>query len=247
MPDLQRDDPQASTDETQQVVYAISHDLRASARHIKSFVQLLEGHLGEQLDDEARDYINRIGTAADSLQAKLDALTRLSRVATGGVEPVPCSVREALNDALTVLGPSIRGARVIVGVDPMGMVIADPGQLVTVFVEVIGNALKFCSEPTQIRVTSEADGDRCIVRVVDSGPGFRTGDCNAAFELFRRFHKATIPGTGTGLAIVRRIGDRHRAGVTIDSSPDGGTTVQFTLPAVTEHTAGDRLARLAGP
>lgn len=115
-------------------------------------------------------------------------------------------------------------------------VLVDRDQLVTVFRELIGNSLKFCPPGSSIRITSDlvAAGHR----ITDDGPGFGQRDAEVAFELFRRFHPASVPGTGAGLAIVERIVQRHggRAALSHDDRA-GGAQVHLFFPA---HLDGDR-------
>lgn len=220
-----------STDPAQQVVYAIAHDLQAPTRLIRSFLQLLEADSETQLGVEGRSYLDRVITATHDLQEKLTAITELSRVSSLGQEPYPCTVDDALNDALLRLQPALDNAGAIVrAVNTDHIVLADRAQLMTVFIEVIGNSLKFCDVAVQICVEVTTIEDRCQVSITDSGPGFSARHSAEAFDLFRRFHHADVPGTGTGLAIVRRILDRHQASVAIESSTTAGTIVSIDLP-----------------
>ena len=220
-----------STDPAQQIVYAIAHDLHAPTRLIRSFLQLLEADPDTQLGVEGRSYLDRVTTATHELQQKLTAITELSRVSTLGQEPYPCTIEDALNDALLRLHPTVRDAGATIEVvNTDHVVLADRAQLMTVFIEVIGNSLKFCDESVRIRVEVKANEGQRQVTISDSGPGFSARHSADAFDLFRRFHHADVPGTGTGLAIVRRILDRHQASVAIESSTTAGTIVSIDLP-----------------
>ena len=220
---------QVTAKRTQQMMYAISHDLLGATRIIKSFAEILESHLGGQLDDEARGYIANIDQAADVLRAKLESLSGLSRVNSRCVAPTACDVGLALDDAVTSLSAGIAGSEAMLDLNVAGSVFADRDQLVDIFVELLGNSLKFCDGPVSISVSSDVLDDRCVVTVIDSGPGFEARDPDLAFDLFRRFHPSRVPGTGTGLTIVRAILDRHNSMATIASTPEGGTTVRFSL------------------
>jgi len=218
-------------DITQQIIYAISHDLQGPTRLITSFLQLLEADIGHNLNEQSRSYLDRVNTAADSLQERLGAITLFSRVTSSGQPMQPCSLGRALDAALGLLGPAIAatGSTVeIVGDTPT--VLADHAQIEDVFIQVVGNSLKFCEQPANVRIEIESLDQQCSVTISDSGPGFRAKRCDDAFDLFRRFHKATVPGTGTGLAIVRRILQRHGSDAQIDSSPHSNTIVTFALP-----------------
>ncbi len=230
MTDLADRHPPRFVDTTQQVVYALSHDFQGPTRHIVAFLQLLEDHLGEGLDDQAQGYIDRVTDAAGALQLKLEAIMRLSRVISRSVEPAPCDAMEVVEEALALFESTIEKLGAIVEVDVSATVVADRSQIVAVLVELIDNSLKFCTFPPRIRIESETSGATCVFRVIDGGPGFEARNPDAAFDLFRRFHTSSVPGTGTGLTIVRRILDRHHSPVTIESTREIGTTVQFALP-----------------
>lgn len=224
----------AETDLAQQVVYAISHDLRAPTRHIHAFVEILSKHLEGQLDDAAAGYLARLSGAADVFEHKLEALTRYSRVVTQGIEPRCYSAAEAVSEALVLLEVQIADTGTEIVVEALPMVVADPAQLVTVFHELIGNSLKFCPGGSSIRITAKPSEFGSIITVADNGPGFGSQNAGSAFELFRRFHPNSIPGTGTGLAIVDRIVKRHGGRITIDSGESCGARIELWLPAATD-------------
>lgn len=218
---------------SQQIVYAVAHDLRAPARHVHAFVDLLADHLDDQLDEVGAGYLARLSGAADVFDQKLAALTRFSRVVTEGNEPRCYCANEAVSEAVASLENEIAEANATVVADRLPLVNADPAQLVTVFTELIDNSLKFCPDGTAIRVQSSSTDDEHIILVSDDGPGFRGQDTAAAFQLFRRFHGSSVPGTGTGLAIVERIVRRHGGRVSIDTQPPTGAHVRISLPTVT--------------
>ncbi|NNE94401.1 MAG: hypothetical protein HKN24_00035 [Acidimicrobiales bacterium] len=237
---LERDEAPAaelSTRHTQQMIYAISHDLLGATRHVKSYGKLLESRLGDGIDAEARSYLARIDEAADTLRIKLEALTTLSRVNTRGEPPSPQSLESITEAAIAETRGIATAAWATVGAEVSGWVIADRAQLTALLVELITNSVKFCERPASIVIRSEMSGDRRIVSVTDSGPGFKSPAPNVAFELFRRFHRADHPGVGAGLTVVRAILDRHGSSATIESSSGKGTTVRFELTPA-QGTAG---------
>lgn len=222
--------------DVQEVVYAISHDLRAPTRHVRSFLQLLVDRNGERFDDVSVGYVHRIEEAAGVLEEKLDALTRYARVISRGGELVPCDASAALAEAVADLGPRVEAAGATIEAGPLPWVIADPGQLATVFAELIDNSVKFGPRPAVVRVASVPSGDRHLLSVVDDGPGFGGHDPSAAFDLFRRFHPRGVPGTGAGLAIVRRIVERHGGRVEIRSGAAAGAAIEFSLRGADDPT-----------
>ncbi len=240
MTDLAQKPPSTATaDATQQIVSAISHDFQGPTRLIRSFLQLLESELGDNLSEQAKVYLDHVTSAGSTLEERLGAITRLSRVSTLGQEPQPCRIQEAFEDALAILNISINESGSSVEIDETdAVVIADKAQLAEIFVQLVGNSLKFCTAPAKVRVGIEPRGDRLLISVRDNGPGFNARDSDAAFKLFRRFHKASVPGTGTGLTIVRRILERHEMSVSIKSSAETQTTVEFCLDqAAATYTA----------
>lgn len=220
----------SSTDHTQQVVSAISHDFRGPTRQIRSFLQLLEIHLGDGLDSEAREYVDLIGSAVAALQTKLDALGRLSQVAKAEIDLLECDLGGVIEAAMAQLGQGFDDADAVLEIDAAATMTGDFSLLSTLFVELFDNALKFCARPVCVRVSAVIDRDRCLVTVSDSGPGFAAQSHNDAFDLFRRFHLDDYPGTGTGLTVARRILEGHQTAATIQSDPGTGTTIQFSLP-----------------
>lgn len=229
---IQESDQAPSADYAQQIVNAVSHDLKNPTRQIKSFLQILQSHSGSELDDKGRHYLDLVLQAADTMQVKLDALTLLSRASTADLQFEPCDVSAIVDDAVNRLTAQIADSKAVVAVDVNvdGKVSADHNQMVSVFLQLIGNSLKFCEEPATIKIAGEVKDSKCVLTVSDSGPGFEARDSATAFDLFRRFHLADHDGTGTGLTVVRTLLGRHGSTPTIESSPDSGTTVRFSLP-----------------
>jgi signal transduction histidine kinase len=219
----------------QEIVAAVFHDFRGPTRQIKSFLQLLEAHLGDDLDSEAREYVDLIGSAVDSLQTRLEALSRLSLATTADLQAVECDLGEIIETATAQLSGDIGDLDAAFEIEAGALIAADRDLLGALFVELFANALKFCSEPIRIRVSCEDDQNWCLLTVSDSGPGFAAQDHDDAFDLFKKFHLEDYPGTGTGLAIVRRILERHESTPTIESDPTTGTSIRFRLPLAGLH------------
>ena len=222
-------EPAPSSAQLGQVLEILSHDLRAPARHVKSFGQMLAIHLGTEIDDETREFLRLIDTAADRLDAMLDSLTRLATVATAALEPASWPVSTLLQDTLTQLdfGPDDKAT--IDDVDPAATVIADRALLGAVLAELLANSRTFC-EPLSVKVTARVEDDRCLVTVADLGPGFSAKDPSKAFDIFSQFHDSIHPGAGIGLTIARTILERHGSSIHISSHPETGTAVSFWLP-----------------
>ncbi len=216
-------------DQTQSLVYAIAHDLRAPIRHIKAFVEILGEHVGTELDDTGVRYLDRLVDAADVVNARIDAITEFSRVVTHRTDLQRCDPNLLVAKALKINADEIDSGAAELIVDHLPEVVGDPSQLTTIFVELTGNALKFCHQPL-IRISSRTTGGYCEISIADDGPGLRTQDCAEAMHLFRRFHPASIPGTGSGLAIVERIVETHGGRAIVESPGQSGLCVRFSIP-----------------
>jgi PAS domain S-box-containing protein len=215
--------------------YVIAHDLRAPLRTIKSYTQKLPAAALGRLDPEAEDNLNRVVNAADRMRVQIDDLLAYSRVRTQGKEPVPADCAAAVAAARANLQADIEesGARVTAGDLPT--VLADKTQLVQLFQNLLGNALKFRAERRpEIHIGARRDGDRWLFAVADNGIGIEAQYLERIFGLGERLHSiAKYPGNGIGLATCERIVQRHGGRLWAASpGPDRGSTFQFTLAAV---------------
>lgn len=219
---------------TRQIVSAISHDLRAPVRHIQAFVQLLDEHMADQVDPTGRKYIDQLLTAADGIEAKLDAMSRYAGASTAVFDIGPHELRAVVSDALAELEALIRetGAEITVGSMPTALV--DRSRFCVVVTELVKNSLMFRSGTPVIEIASELveGGDTCVLTVRDNGRGIRTEDCGAALLLFRTLGgSSSEPTCGAGLAIVERIVSRHEGTIRIESGAGAGCEVRISLPA----------------
>lgn len=233
MPDHQTGTQRRPVDLSERIAKAVSHDFRSGVRQIKSFTQLLEANLGEGVDAQSKGYLDVLGSAADGLQTKLEALDRFSTNSTGPLRLKEWVVGEIVAAAAATIAGEIQDAGAVVHIDTSSgaaaKAVVDRVRMETLFIELIRNSLTFCNSPAEIRIELTTVGSDVLVSVIDSGPGFKAEDYDKAFDLFRRFHLQDYPGTGTGLAVVRGILELHGTSPTIRSDPAGGTTVQFTL------------------
>lgn len=236
MPDNRNTSRSPSIEFSERIAGAISHDFRSSARQIKSFTQLLEAHLGDDADAETEEYLAVLGSAANVLQAKLEALDRFSAKSAGRLKLKEWDLRHIVDGATVSIANEVEAAGAVVDIDSSSdagaKVFVDRERLIILFVELFRNSLQFCQKPARITIRWTNVEHGVLVRVTDSGPGFQAQDYDKAFDLFRTFHLEGQPGAGTGLAAVRRILERHGTSVTIQSDPAGGTVVQFTIREV---------------
>jgi signal transduction histidine kinase len=222
-----------------------SHDLQEPLRKITAFGDRLQGQFGDALTDKGRDYLERMQNAATRMQTLIDDLLAYSRVTTRGQPFVPVSLTAVTGEVLSDLELRIEktGARVEVGDLPT--IEADPLQMRQLMQNLLSNALKFQrpGEPPQIRVEGRildgnaAAGDgaaapgRCQIQVEDDGIGFDEKYLERLFKPFQRLHgSGTYEGTGIGLAICKKIAERHGGSIVARSAPGRGACFLVELP-----------------
>jgi light-regulated signal transduction histidine kinase (bacteriophytochrome) len=223
-----------SNAELEQFAYVASHDLQEPLRMVASYTQLLARRYQGKLDAQADKYIAFAVDGAQRMQTLINDLLALSRVGTQGRPFVPTDVGAVVQRALRWLGKSLEESGGAVEVGPMPTVPADAGQLEQVFQNLLANALKFRRPgvPPRIAVTAVPNGAewRCAVR--DNGIGFEPQYAEQIFVVFQRLHtRAEYAGTGVGLAICKKVVERHGGRIWAESVPNEGTTFYFTLPA----------------
>lgn len=212
--------------------YAVSHDLREPLRMVCSYLQLIERRCGERLDDEAREFFGYATDGAKRLEAMLDGLLEYSRVTTRGRELRATDAGKALRQAMASLERLIRETGASITCDPMPTVRADPDQLVTLFRNLLENSLTFrSSEPPRIHVSARRVGDEWVFTVADNGLGIAPEFHDRIFIVFQTAHGRGHGGVGVGLAICKRIVERHGGRIWVDSEASKGARFSFALPA----------------
>jgi len=220
--------------ELQQFAYIASHDLQEPLRAISGFTELLEKRYKGQMDERADKYINFIIDATKQMNQVIFDLLEYSRVQTKAHEFGLIDMNSSLKQALRNLQASIKEREAIITADPLPNLSADGIQITQLFQNLIGNALKFQKpEATpKIHVSAREQGDAWIFSVTDNGIGIDPKYTERIFKIFQRLHaKGEYEGTGIGLAICRRIVERHRGEITVRSEPGVGSTFSFTLPS----------------
>ena len=223
-----------SNEDLERFAYVSSHDLQEPLRSIVSFSQLLERRYRGQLDADADEYIDFIVEGGMRMQALIQDLLAYSRVNTKRQELRPTDTEEVLAAVeRNLAAPLLEGGAVLTH-DPLPAVLADPLQLEQVLANLVSNAVKFRRPevPLRIHVSARRLDGFWEFSVSDTGIGIEAEYFDRIFVIFQRLHtKETYPGTGIGLAIVKRIVDRHGGAVRVESAPGEGTTFVFTLPA----------------
>lgn len=238
-----------SNQELEQFAYVTSHDLQEPLRSVAGFLQILERRHGTKLDADARRLIGKAVDGAGRMQGLINDLLNYSRVGTRGKQLHPVNSREALDQALVGLELAIEKSGAVITCGDLPMINADEIQVKQLLQNLISNAIKFCRDcRPRITVTAGLDSGKWHFTVQDNGIGFNQKYEERIFRIFQRLHgQGTYPGTGIGLAICRRIIDRHGGRIWAESQPGEGTVFHFTLPAAAVEDGGldDSSAELA--
>ncbi|MGE5545544.1 MAG: sensor histidine kinase [Solirubrobacterales bacterium] len=220
-----------SNTELERFAYIASHDLQEPLRTITLYAQLLERQFGGRLGGAADQYLEFMVGAARRMHTLINDLLAYSRITGKGTPFSLVQAGEACAAALASLQDSVREADAVIQVDPLPEVIADAVQLVQVFQNLVGNALKFRRPGIrpQIRISAGREDGAWVFSVADNGIGLEQSDQDV-FEIFRRLHTSqAYPGTGIGLAICKRIVQHHNGRIWVTSTPGEGATFHFTL------------------
>ena len=247
---LLADKLERSNRELQAFAYVASHDLQEPLRKVQAFGDRLKATAGSVLSEESRDYLARMLNAAKRMQTLINDLLLFSRVSTQTSPFQPVNLGQIARDVLSDLEVRIQQTGGRVELDELPTIEADPLQMRQLFQNVISNALKFfrTGVPPLVKIQSEmlpgpddtsaenTPSDAiCRVLIVDNGIGFEEKYLDRIFGVFQRLHsRQDYEGTGIGLAICRKIVERHRGTITARSRPDHGATFILTLPV--RHT-----------
>ncbi len=225
-----------SNQELEQFAYVASHDLQEPLRKIASFCNLLESRYADQLDDRASTYLHYIVDGAMRMQALVNDLLLYSRVTTRGQEFAPANMDEILQEAQANLDVAIAECEAQVSCDALPAVFGDGTQLVRLLQNLIGNAIKYRGEaPPQVHLAAAKERDEWVFSVRDNGIGIAPEYAERIFVIFQRLHtREEYGGTGIGLAVCKKIVERHGGRIWVESAEGAGATFRFTLPQVPE-------------
>lgn len=221
-----------SNRELEEFAYIASHDLQAPLRRITGFAQLLAERYKGKLDREADDYIDRIQASTTRMQRLIQDLLTYSRAGSKELERSRVDSARVLREVLADLETSIKEAGAEVKTGLMPVLTADAGQLARLLQNLVGNAVKFRApdRPPRVRVWAAREGGEWVFSVADNGIGIETKFASDVFKMFRRLHSTSAyPGTGIGLAVARKIVERHGGRIWVESEPGQGSTFHFTL------------------
>jgi PAS domain S-box-containing protein len=226
-----------SNQELEQFAYVASHDLQEPLRMVASYTQLLERRYRDALDDDARDFIGYAVDGANRMQRLINDLLAFSRVQTRGKPFEPVDLNSALGRARANLAMTVDETGAVVSNAELPTVSADEGQLVSVFQNLIGNGIKFRGEEApRVHVSAVEREAEWEISVRDNGIGISPEFHDRIFVIFQRLHGRTeYEGTGIGLAMAKRIVERHGGSIWVDSKPGDGATFRFTLPKRTKE------------
>jgi PAS domain S-box-containing protein len=225
-------DLERSNKELEQFAYVASHDLQEPLRMVASYTQLLEKRYKDQLDQDAKEFIRFAADGANRMRSLINDLLAYSRVGARGkpLEPIDCHT--VLGQAIVNLRMVIEDNHAIVTSDELPTVMADASQMVQLFQNMVGNAIKFRGEESpRIHVSAEEKGNEWVFSVKDNGIGIDPQFEKRIFVAFQRLHsREKYPGTGIGLAICNKIADRHGGRIWVESELGKGSTFYFTMP-----------------
>jgi len=223
---------QRSNAELEQFAYVASHDLQEPLRMVSSYTQLLARRYGDRLDADAKEFMHYTVDGAARMKQLIEDLLAYSRVGTKGKEFKPVSVEAPLKRAVTNLHAAISESGAAVTWDSLPTVEADEVQLAQLFQNLMGNALKFRGGAVpRIHVSAAQEAGEWRITVADNGIGIEPQYFERIFMLFQRLHTmGQYPGTGIGLAICKKVVERHGGRIWVSSTPGEGSQFHFTLP-----------------
>jgi PAS domain S-box-containing protein len=220
-----------SNEELEQFAYVASHDLQEPLRMVGNYTQLLARHYQGQLDEEADEFIGYAVEGAQRMQTLINDLLLFSRVGTRGQAFQPVDMNEVVDTALKDLSIAIEESGSKVTRDELPYVLGDKSQLHQLTLNLVGNAIKFRgADAPVIHISAESDGDDWRLVVSDNGIGIAPEHQQRIFVIFQRLHSRTeYEGTGIGLAVCKRIVERHGGRIAVESAPGQGSRFSFTL------------------
>ncbi len=222
-----------SNRDLEQFAYVASHDLQEPLRMVAAYTQLLAERYRGYLDENADKYIAYVIEGTTRMQTLIQDLLAFSRIGRNRRERQNVDLEAVLDEAAENLKASIQESRAVLTRGKLPLVHGERSQLVQLFQNLIGNAIKFRGENApRISISAESRGQECVFAVADNGIGIATEYRERVFEIFQRLHtRAEYPGNGIGLSICKKIVEQHGGRIWVESEPGQGATFKFILPA----------------
>lgn len=231
-----------SNAELEQFAYVASHDLQEPLRMVASYCQMLQRRYKDKLDNDANEFIGFAVEGANRMQRLINDLLAYSRFGRKGAPPENLAMGELVKTALANLQGAIADAKAKIEVAELPTVFGERMQLAQMFQNLIGNAIKFRRDDVapEIRISVAPEGAMWHFVVADNGIGIEKEYVDRVFLIFQRLHERNkYPGTGIGLAIVKKVIERHGGRIWIESTPNLGSQFHFTLPAARQMEQKD--------
>ncbi len=228
------DELRRSNEELQQFAYVASHDLQEPLRMVINYLSLLERRNKDSLDPRSKEFIGFAVEGGERMRELIEDLLEYSRIDTQGKEFAPVDMNDVVSKTLSLLKVPIEESEAEIIVGPLPTVLADKSQMEQVMQNLVGNAIKFHGpERPLIRIEVTKGQKQWTFAVKDNGIGLNMRYSDKIFQMFQRLHSsAEYPGTGVGLAIAKKIVERHGGRIWVESEEGKGATFFFSIPVL---------------
>jgi PAS domain S-box-containing protein len=234
----QSEELRRSNRELEQFAYIASHDLQEPLRMVSSYTQLLDRRYRGKLGSDADEFIAYAVEGATRMRSLIDDVLEFARVSSEPSPDEPTDLQPLLSEVLVDLAAVIREKNARISSDPLPVVAGNSSQLRQVLQNLVGNAIKFCKRPPQIHIEARREDNNWSISVRDNGIGIDPNHTDKIFQAFQRLNgHSEFTGNGIGLAVCKRIIERHGGTIRVDSRPNEGSTFTFTLRAARLQSA----------